>query len=185
MISMNQRGIQQTWVLRLHTYGKERHNTFAQSNCQKARRADHIVNMILADVHDVLSLVNPLLHRLHQPLHHLFLLLQSVPSDERHALPSRQVDAVDEQQFDIIQRERSQVLHDPIDILLLVFTHLVLQFSAVAVQIRDVECSEQLGSRTRASPTQKPRSTNASKRRTLMSWEEDMLKNEVTQKRMT
>ena len=82
------------------------------------------------------------------------------------------MDAVGEQKLHVVERERSEVFLHARHVRFVVGTHLVLEVSAVAVEVCDVERCEQLEVRQeREDETQKPRSTKASKKRTFTSRE--------------
>ena len=74
VISVNERGVEQTRVLRLHAHRQQGHETLAERDGEQSGGSDHVINVIFADVHDVLALVDALLHGLHELLHRLLLL---------------------------------------------------------------------------------------------------------------
>ena len=78
MISVDEGSVEEARVLRLHAHGKQRHESLAELNGEEARGPDDVVNVVFADVHDVLALVDAVLHALHQLLHRLLLLREAL-----------------------------------------------------------------------------------------------------------
>ena len=145
VISVNQRRVEQARILRLHAHREKRHESFAELHGEESRGSDDVVNVIFADVHDVLALVDAVLHALHELLHRLLLLREALSAlSSRTIETKREVDAVGEKELHVVQRKRFDVFQHVGHIGFVVRAHLVLQVSTVAIEISDVERCEEL-----------------------------------------
>ena len=89
VISVDERRVEQPRVLRLHADGKQRHESLAELDGEESRGPDDVVNVVFADVHDVLALVDAVLHVLHKLLHRLLLLREVLSAISARASKKR------------------------------------------------------------------------------------------------